>query len=134
MLFLSVRRSSSQALPVLRRFLLEVHPDLLASHPRQRAINGENVALLQAYLRENTYVGSAKLLFFRKPEEDGSSLREARVIVGRGVEVRVIARRRLLLLGGHCLPRRRKAMPFAILRQCTINMSRVDSRMLAFEL
>jgi len=100
-----VTRRCSSTLPTLRKFLLEVHPDMLPAFPEAKRVNGVNVATLQAYLRESTYVGSANLLFYRKPAPDGTELREARVVVGRGVAACVDSM--AVALGGSAAPRRR---------------------------
>ncbi|KAJ1447395.1 hypothetical protein M885DRAFT_591386 [Pelagophyceae sp. CCMP2097] len=77
---------AGQALPALRRFLMQVHPDLLQQHATRRVANAKNVATLQAYLREHSYVGSAWLVFHQKPDEDPTADRRLRVVVGRGLD------------------------------------------------
>ena len=48
-------------------------------------MNAANVATLQAYVREHTFVGSASLVFHKKPCAEGGALDELRVSVGKGV-------------------------------------------------
>ena len=38
-----VTRRCSSALPTLRKFLLEVHPDMLPAFPEAKRVNGVNV-------------------------------------------------------------------------------------------
>lgn len=73
---------------MLRKFLLVVHPDLIPStrHPAEHRTNTTNVGMLQAYLREQQYQGSAWLVFYRKPLAVEAELDTVRVVVGRGVD------------------------------------------------
>jgi len=91
--------SSQDVLPTLRRFLMQVHPDLIPS-AFERSVNSVNVGLLQSYIRDHTYTGSANLIFYKKPEQqhddEPSSLREVRVVVGRGVDASVQSMRAAL--------------------------------------
>lgn len=79
---ITTNAANTNTLATLRRFLMLVHPDLIQKEcPEEKRVNTTNVALLQAYIREHQYQGSAWLLFHKK-ERAGT----ARVVVGRGVD------------------------------------------------
>ena len=78
--------TTTVAVATLRRFLMQVHPDLIPSLSERR-INSINVGLLQSYIRDQTYTGSASLIFYKKPGmATDKFLQEVRVVVGRGVD------------------------------------------------
>lgn len=82
-----IDRRQEIAVATLRRFLFLVHPDLISAGPA-RKVNAANVGVLQAYVREHHYQGSAWLLFHKKKAAAAKEepLESVRVVVGRGVE------------------------------------------------